>query len=50
MIHAFGDIRPAHVIDHAFISAVNEGHSPNGCVTGGIAAMETLDRIGQPMR
>ena len=37
------------LIDREFISAIQEGRAPNGCVTDVLAAMETLDRIEQTM-
>ena len=33
------------LIDREFISAINEGRTPNACVTDVISAMETLDKI-----
>lgn len=37
------------LIDREFISAIQEGRKPNGCVTDVLAAMETLDTIEKSM-
>jgi 2-hydroxy-4-carboxymuconate semialdehyde hemiacetal dehydrogenase len=37
------------LIDREFVSAIQEGRKPNGCVTDVIQAMETLDAIEQSM-
>lgn len=37
------------LIDREFVSAIQEGRTPNGCVTDVLAAMETLDAIEQSL-
>lgn len=37
------------LIDREFISAIQEGRAPNGCVTDVLAAMQTLDKIEKSM-
>lgn len=37
------------LIDREFIAAIREGRAPNGCVSGVLGAMQTLDKIEQSL-